>query len=86
MRICFDCWCQFKLKTIPYPVLVRSSRKSGAKKEESDDEQEIETKVKVKGDEDAESESDGEGKRKGKEEMDDMVRKVRFNLENLDLS
>ena len=62
---------------------MNSCRRSAAKKEGSDDE-ECEKKVKVKeGDDDSDSECDGQ--RKAKEEMDDMVRKVRFNLENLGL-
>ena len=63
--------------------LISSCRKSAAKKEGSDDE-EVEKKVKTKdGDDDSDSENDGQ--RKVREEMDDMVRKVRFNLENLGL-
>ena len=44
----------------------------------------VKKKVKVK-ERDDDSDSDCDGQRKVKEEMDDMVRKVRFNLENLGL-
>lgn len=72
--------------SIPWLVLPSSSfiaRKPGAKKEEASDD---EAKVKVKEDqgEDETDESDADDERKkAHADLEDMVRKVRFNLETL---
>ena len=55
-------------------------RKSANTKKEDDDDDEEESKVRVKADED-DDDSDDQGKSK-RDEHDDLVRKVRFNLEN----
>jgi len=71
--------------SIPWLVLPSSSfiaRKPGAKKEDASDD---EAKVKVKEDQgDETDESDGDDERKNAHaDLEDMVRKVRFNLETL---
>ena len=63
-----------------------SCRKPGAKKEDDDDDEPMEEKVKVKedeGGEDSDDSDENETKKKHRDEAEDMVRKVRYNLENL---
>ena len=58
-------------------------RKPGVKKEDDSDDEQMEEKSKVKEDDGDSDDSEDDPKKKDKDDVEDNVRKVRYNLENL---